>query len=133
MQPALQACGSEGVRNVLFHDMLVPKRLQRWLELAAGLPWPEHGVRRARNMPYVDDGALGLPPCAQQGLHLQLGIGIVPSPQFGVVHALLHVDDQQCCVRIQRFHEISPSRVSARPKSWSPMLPSLAGAINHRL
>jgi|UPI0004012BF9 hypothetical protein len=43
----------------------------------------------------MDNGPLGSPPRVEQVLHLQLGVRVVASPKPGMVHALLHVDDQQ--------------------------------------
>ena len=43
----------------------------------------------------MDDGPTGMAPSVQQVLHLHLGAQVIASSQRWLIHALLHVDDQQ--------------------------------------
>ena len=45
MQPTLQACVNESVRNILLYDMLVIQRSQLRLEFYALLSGPKWGTR----------------------------------------------------------------------------------------
>ena len=110
MQPALQARGAEGIRYIFFHHMFVGQGVQRILELAARLAWPEHRSVRAGDMPHMNDRALRLAPGIEQLLYVQLSVWVVAAPKGGIGHAFLHIDDQQCGVRRYRFHDLSWQR-----------------------
>ena len=77
MQPALQARGAECIRYVFFHHMLMGQRVQRILELTAGLAWPEHRSARAGDMPHMNDRALRLAPGIEQLLYVLLSVWVV--------------------------------------------------------
>nr|GFB01670.1 hypothetical protein [Tanacetum cinerariifolium] len=82
-QPTLQRRMAERIGHLFVQLALTVPRRKRRLKLDARLLRPEHRVRRAGEMPDVDDRPRAVTPGAQQRKHLSLGVRIVAPSQLG--------------------------------------------------